>query len=163
MSWSPPARVSDVTTIAELTLDEEISPLKKIAARWGWRFERRDDLSFVLGMQARDSSWFWLMCRCDRYPSMPPAWHWYNPETDETDNVRDTPAADSRFFHGNGVICAPWNRLAYGSVDTRGPHNDWQIGDWKSNPKTGACTRIAAMALRISTELRNKMFKGRIA
>ena len=149
-----------MTTVAELTLDEEVSPLKDIAAKWGWTFERRDDLSFVLGMQARDDSWFWLLCRCDQYPTKPPAWHWYNPDTDETDNAKDTPTGGG-FFHGNGVICAPWNRLAYKSEDSRGPHGDWTIGNWKHEPKNGNCRTLAAMALRIFTELRSETFKGR--
>lgn len=149
-----------MTTVAELTLDEEVSPLKEIAARKGWRFERRGDLEFVLGMQARDDSWFWLCCRCEQYPAKPPAWHWCNPETDEIDKAKDTPTGGA-FFHANGVICAPWNRLAYKTEDSRGPHGDWTIGNWKNEPKNGHCRTLAAMALRIFTELRNKAFAGR--
>lgn len=149
-----------MTTVAELTLDEEISPLQEIAACRGWKLERRDDVTFALGMLARDDTWFWLLCRCDRYPAIPPAWHWFNPDTEEIDKPKDTPTGGG-FFHGNDVICAPWNRLAYKSEDPRGPHGDWKIGDWRANPKTGGCKTLAAMALRIYTELRSKTFKGR--
>lgn len=149
-----------MTTVAELTLADEISPLEEIAARKGWKIERRDEPEFVLGLPARDGSWFWLLCGCERYPAIPPAWHWYNPETKERDRPQDTPTGGG-FFHGSGVICAPWNRLAYKSEDPRGPHSDWTIGNWRGEPKTGACKTLAAMALRIATELRSPAFSGR--
>ena len=149
-----------MSTVAELTVADEISPLEEIAARRGWKVERQDGGKFVVGMQARDESWFWLLCSCDRYPAMPPAWHWYHPETGERDRPHNTPEG-GQFFHGHGVICAPWNRLAYKSEDPRGPHGDWSIGNWKANPRTGECKTLAAMALRIFTELRRETFTGR--
>ena len=149
-----------MTTVAELSLDEDISPLEEIAARKGWKLERRDAVEFVLGLPAHDDSWFWLLCRCDRYPAIPPAWHWYDPEIQEVDRPEDTPTGGG-FFHGSGVICAPWNRLAYKSEDPRGPHGDWTIGNWRGEPKTGACRTLAAMALRIGKELRSSTFGGR--
>ena len=72
-------------TVAQLSVDEELEPLAPIACHSGWRFERTDATSFMLGLPARDGSWFWLVCRCDGYPGVPPAWHWYNPETKATD------------------------------------------------------------------------------
>jgi hypothetical protein len=148
-------------TVAELSLDEEFAPLEENAALKGWKLGRRGACEFVLGILARDDSWFWLLCRCDRYPAMPPAWHWLNPETMEYDRPQDTPKGGG-FFHGNGVICAPWNRLAYKSEDPRGPHNDWTIGNWRAEPKTGACTTLSAMALRVATELRASTYEGRL-
>lgn len=149
-----------MNTVAELTLADEISPLEEIAARKGWKIERRDAPEFVLGLRARDGSWFWLLCRCERYPAIPTASHWYNRKTTERDRLQDTPTGGG-FFHGSGVICAPWNRLAYTSEDPRGPHSDWTIGNWRGEPKTGACKTLAAMALRIATELRSPAFSGR--
>lgn len=95
------------------------------------------------------------------YSAEPPAWHWYNADTKQIDQLRDTPK-EVGFFHGSGVICAPWNRLAYKSVDSRGPHDDWQIGDWRSNPQTGGCKTLGAMAQRIALELKLRM-QGRKA
>ena len=149
-----------MTTVAQLTLSEEMAPLKEIAGHKGWKLERHDAPEFVLGLPARDGSWFWLLCRCDRYAAIPPAWHWLNPETNEIDRPKDTPTGGG-FFHDSGVICAPWNRLAYKSEGPRGPHSDWTIGNWRTNPKTGACKTLAAMALRIATELRSPKFKER--
>lgn len=88
----------------------------------------------------------------DRYPTIPPAWHWWNPETGVIDDLRDTPVGGA-FFHSSGVICAPWNRLSYQGVDPRGPHGDWSIeGDWMANSNTLGTRTLAAMALRIAHE-----------
>src|SRR5438552_13800562 len=100
-----------VRTVAELSLAEELPPLEAIATREGWPLTRLEGLHFVLGLPARDHTWFWLLCTCERYPAMPPAWHWYNAESQEIDQPRDTPKGGG-FFHGAGAICAPWNRLA---------------------------------------------------
>lgn len=149
-----------MTTVAELSLEEELDPLGEVAAHMGWKLDRLDATSFTLGLPARDGSWFWLLCRCDRYPGFPPAWHWWNPETKQLDQPKDTPTGGG-FFHESGVICAPWNRLAYKSEDPRGPHSDWTIGDWRANSYTRGCKTLAAMALRIAAELKAPAFRGR--
>ena len=56
------------------------------------------------------------------------------------------------------MIFAPWNRLAYSSVDPKGPHGDWTIGDWQKNSYTGGCTTLGHMALRIYVELNGPRF-----
>lgn len=149
-----------MATVAELSVEEEIKPLKQIADCKNWVIKRLDIPGFVLGLQARDQSQFWVRCHCDGYPAIPPAWHWFNPESDEVDQLKDTPIG-GQFFHSAGVICAPWNRLAYKSEDPRGPHNDWSIGNWRINPYTRACKNLAAMALRIAVELQAPTFGGR--
>jgi len=147
-------------TVAQLSVDEELQSLVEIANRRGWTVDRIDSTSFVFGLPAKDGSSFWLLCRCNGYPGVPPAWHWYNPDTKAIDQGRDTPTGGG-FFHSAGVICAPWNRLAYKSEDARGPHSDWTIGAWRSNEKTGGCKTLAAMALRIAFELTAPTFSGR--
>lgn len=147
--------------LAEMSLDAEFAALAENAEIMGWKLERTGPTDFVLGLPASDGTWFWLKCLCDRYAAEPPAWHWYNPETKQFDQPRDTPKP-AGFFHSNNVICAPWNRLAYSTVDSRGPHGDWQIGDWRANPKTGGCKTLSAMALRIAHELRTNL-QGRLA
>ena len=149
-----------MSTVAELCVDEELSPLREIADLKGWELERRDPTTFILGLPARDRTWFWLMCRCEKYPGIPAAWHWFNAAVGSIDQSADTPDGGG-FFHGSGVICAPWNLLAYKSEDPRGPHSDWAVGDWRSNPKTGGCRTLAAMALRIAVELQAPHFAGR--
>jgi hypothetical protein len=127
----------------------------------GWSLEQIDDLTFVLGLPAKSGDSYHLRVKCDGYPAKPPAWHWFNPVNSTIDNQRDTPRGGG-FLHTNGVICAPWNRLAYATVDPRGPHSDWDIGAWQKNPNTKACCTLSAMALRIAHELM-KSFEGRLA
>ncbi len=71
----------------------------------------------------------------DGYPAVPPAWSCrdadgnVSPATFPIAGQR--PTVPGSIFHPNHVICAPWNRLAYGSHG--GPHSDWadQSG-WKT-------------------------------
>lgn len=74
---------------------------------------------------------FYLQGRFDNYKALPPAWDWWNENWSEADGLHlspspeSTPFGSSMFFrHGNrGVICAPFNRLAYDAH--HGPHSDW--------------------------------------
>ncbi|MBS1770577.1 MAG: hypothetical protein JSS77_13005 [Acidobacteria bacterium] len=141
-----------MTTVQQLAVEAELEHLAANALQQGWLYARTGDAEFTFGIPSKDGSWLHLKVLVDRYPTLPPAWHWHNPTTGALDQPADMPA-NGGFFHGNGVICAPWNRLAYKSVDARGPHEDWSIeGDWKSNPKTLGTTTLSAMAQRIALE-----------
>jgi len=131
--------------------------LREIVAPRSWELTP----AFILGLPARDGSRFWLFVECDRFPAIPPAWHWFNPNTKALDQPPDTPKG-GQFFHGSGRICAPWNRLAYQSVDPKGPHGDWNLANWMTNPHTGHCTTLSAMALRITSELSASTYEGRL-
>ncbi len=148
-------------TAAELTVSEELIALRENATLLGWSFADIEGTVFSVGFPARDGTTFWVKTFCDRYPDQPPAWHWYNPDSGLLDQRADIPKGGG-FFHSQEVICAPWNRLAYKSVDPRGPHSDWIISDWRANPKTGACRTLSAMALRIAQELQSRL-EGRMA
>lgn len=148
-------------SVAELTFDAELKPLEEIAAARGWPLKRLATDQFTLQLPAKDGTTFTLFVKCDSFPATPPAWHWYDGPPSNCDRAQDTPKGRG-FFHGAGVICAPWNRLAYKTVDARGPHGDWTIGDWRRNPNNGACTTLAAMALRLFVELNGANFSGRM-
>jgi hypothetical protein len=150
-----------MSTPSGLLVEAELAALRENAALMGWSLETIDDITFVLGLPAKDKGQFHLRVRCDGYPVTPPAWHWFNPATGAIDDRRDTPRGGN-FLHSNGVICAPWNRLAYSGIDPRGPHGDWQIGAWQKNSYTGACRTLSAMALRIAHEL-GRSYEGRLA
>lgn len=145
-------------TVAELTFAEELVALREIAIGRGWSLREQDSLHFHLGLPASDNSLFYLLVDCNEYPVQPPAWDWCDADGKHTDRLADRPRG-SGFLHTNGIICAPWNRLAYKSVDRRGPHKDWTIGDWRNNPKTGGCTTLAHMALRIFVELASSRYE----
>lgn len=62
----------------------------------------------------------------DGYKALPPAWHVVAPGTDSDAGREDFPRpGGNSIFHGNLVLCAPWNRLAYKSVNPQGLHSDW--------------------------------------
>ena len=52
--------------------------------------------------------------------------------------------------------------LAYRQADPKGPHGDWELSTWMTNPKTGGCITLAAMALRLATELQSPRYQGRM-
>jgi hypothetical protein len=143
--------------VAELTVAEELAALREIAVSRGWDLKELDTLRFRLSLPAKDRSRFHLLVDCDRYKAQPPAWHWSDSDSTRTDRGADQPKG-SGFLHPQGVICAPWNRLAYKSMDSRGPHQDWTVGDWLKNAATGGCTTLAHMALRIFVELNGSRF-----
>jgi hypothetical protein len=149
-----------MATVAELTVAEEIVALKEVADGRGWPLNERDDLHFLLSLPASDETSFHLLVDCENYPVVPPAWHWCNQEGEQLDSRAHTPEG-SGFLHSAGVVCAPWNRLAYKSVDQRGPHQDWAIGDWRNNSHTGGCKTLSSMALRIYVELNGPRYNKR--
>ncbi len=96
------------------------------------------------------------------YDVFPPAWRFLDPRTDGVIGQAACPRpVGTSILHGNGVICAPWNRLAY-QVEG-GPHGDWgPTTGWKTPrpPYTHAVT-IPDMLDRIHREV--KRSRGRMA
>lgn len=71
----------------------------------------------------------------DGYPAIPPAWTCRDADGNVTLATfpvpGQRPAVPGSIFHPNHLICAPWNRLAYGSHS--GPHSDWaDLSAWKT-------------------------------
>ena len=56
------------------------------------------------------------------YRAVPPAWTIAGPNGTFPTNGQ-IPGVSGSIFHPNRLICAPWNRLAYG--EHGGPHPDW--------------------------------------
>lgn len=149
-----------MATVEELAFNGEFDHLKEIATAKGWHLEKQGANSFVITLPASDGSSYSLLFECDDFLQLPPAIHWYDPKSRETDIPSVTPQGQN-YFHGSGTICAPWNRLAYKSVNPKGPHADWALNTWKSNPKTGETKTLSAMILRIFTELNSSNYKKR--
>ena len=147
-----------MVTAAALAVAEELLPLGSVASSRGWGLILIESTTFILNLPAKDRSLVQLLVDCDAYPAAPPAWHFRNPETGELDQRRDIPRGGT-FFHSSGVICAPWNRLAY---HPHGPHDNWAISDWRANPQAGGAKTLCAMALRLAVELQGP-YEGRLA
>jgi hypothetical protein len=144
-------------TVANLTVAEELSFIRAIAGSRGWSLLEVDPLQFLLGLPARDRSFFHLWVNCEGYPVTPAAWYWCDGKGNGRADRRHAPKGTG-FLHERGVVCAPWNRLAYSSFDPRGPHGDWLPGDWRNNSHTQGCKTLCAMALRIAVELMSERF-----
>lgn len=151
-----------MATATELLLQEEIDHLQEIAKGMGWTIRIVSGVQLIISLPARDSSIFWLRVDCEHYKAQPPAFNWYNPDTEALNQPADTPRG-SGYFHSSGCICAPWNRLAYKECNPTGPHGGWQLANWLSHERTGETTTLPAMILRISIELKSPNFQGRMA
>lgn len=150
-----------MATATELLYEEQMAFVRQIAAVRGWQLDELEGCKFIIGMTARDGTRFWQFVDCEGYQTIPPAFNWYNTESKAKNQCSDTPKGGG-YFHNSGRICAPWNRLAYQEYDAQGPHNDWQISNWMTNPKTEGTKTIAAMLLRIYSELQSPKFEGRL-
>jgi len=69
------------------------------------------------------------------YRVMPPEWRFVDPRTEDEIGTaaypHPGPFQNGSVLHSDGVICAPWNRLAY--ADKGGPHPDWQdAASWQT-------------------------------
>lgn len=79
----------------------------------------------------------------DSYRAMPPAWRFFAPNTDEEGaHLFPKGGPDGSIFHGNLVICAPWNRLAYKGYANL--HGDWDLSAWSSIHGTMSQARTVA-------------------
>ena len=150
-----------MATVTDLVFEEQFGHLRQVAEHKDWELTRTAEPGFILVLPARDGSNFALQVICTDYPGLPPIWRWYNCKTKACNQPCDTPKGGGGYFHGSGRICAPWNRTAYRQEDTKGPHSNWDLANWVSNPKIGACTTLAAMALRMAVELDSTRFQGR--
>ncbi|MDP3328961.1 hypothetical protein [Parvibaculum sp.] len=150
-----------MATVTDLVFAEQFDHLREVAEQRGWPLKQFEGPGFELVLPARDGSQFGLHVMCDGYPGTPPAWRWCNPESGVFDQPADTPRGSGGYFNANGRICAPWNRLSYRQIDSKGAHADWHLSTWLTNPKTGSCTTVAAMALRMAVELQSERYQGR--
>ncbi len=93
----------------------------------------------------------------DDYRVIPPAWRFLDPRnaTDVGQGAFPAPGAfgPGSVLHTNGVICAPWNRLAY--ANETGLHNNWtDLTKWESlEPNNTQARTIPDMLARIRAEV----------
>lgn len=148
-------------SVTELVFEEQFGHLKEVAKHRNWGLTQIDEGKFILVLQARDESLFGLHVNCENFPAQPPTWCWCNPKTHITGRPEDTPRG-SGYFHSSGRICAPWNKIAYQQIDPQGPHSDWELANWRNNPRAVGHTKLLEMALRLSIELMSERYQGRM-
>ena len=123
------------TVITRVVVTEELpAVLAWAACRPGWAVEFDDPalhLNVTTTHPVSDTS---LLIQADLqgYRAVPPAWRFLCPDTDEEAiTTGPFPQAGTHrliqgsIFHGNRVICAPWNRLAFKENGDGGLHQDW--------------------------------------
>lgn len=96
------------------------------------------------------------------YDVLPPIWRFVDPRTREVIGPPAYPQPISgSVLHPNGLICAPWSRLAYSSEG--GPHNDWGTPTgWKTAASGSShALTIPDMIQRLVREVRQS--RGRMA
>lgn len=79
---------------------------------------------------------FLITADFDQYRLLPPIWKFVHPHTRQEIGLPAYPRpVGPSVFHGQGLICAHWSRMAY--AEHGGPHGDWGgAGDWQQ-PRTG--------------------------
>jgi hypothetical protein len=99
-----------------------------------------------------------LEAECDGYRALPPKWRFLDSTTGAATrqvfpSPGTVPGVQGSIFHGNGVICAPWNLLAYHAHG--GPHQDWGDGaTWHvDRPPYTRATNVAEMLSVIAIHL----------
>jgi hypothetical protein len=98
----------------------------------------------------------------DDYDVLPPVWRFVDPRTGANIGSAAYPQpVGSSVLHPNGLVCAPWNRLAYAGEG--GPHSDWGVPTaWKTAaPSYTRALTIPDMLDRIAREVRAS--RGRMA
>lgn len=115
------------TTVANV--EHELPAMVAYAERHNWRVNWLPDTLAVVadGKHPADSQAVRIEADVTGYRAQPPAWAigalGENSQLGAFPLGAPLPNRKSSIFHGNGVICAPFNRLAY--KDNGGPHNDW--------------------------------------
>lgn len=96
----------------------------------------------------------------DDYRVIPPAWRFLDPRTGMDVGLPAFPAAGpfpgGSVLHPSGVICAPWNRLAFKTTENpSGVHEDWgALSAWESAAPTHTQARtIPEMLGRLRLEV----------
>ena len=146
-----------MVAVDDLVVEPQIAAVERIGQLHGWGFERVGPRCFRVSLSARTADVYQLEVDCTGFPAQPAAFHWRNPGTGQLDDLADAPAPYN-YFHGSGRICAPWNRLA---STPGGPHEEWAKAAWQEQRQTGGTVTLAAMLLRVHSELRSERYQGR--
>ena len=108
------------------------------AMAWAKRHNVAMDTQFIADriiravfVQPENGEKFYLRGAFEDYRAYPPIWEWYDESWTTTNDLHlspqpgNSPIGSSIFIqhNGRGLICAPFNRLAYG--EHNGPHTDW--------------------------------------
>jgi len=112
-------------------VEDELLAADAYARRHGWSLTwLKDDLVLLAdGKHPADQSSMRWHAHLGGYRAFPPAWTCFQREEGKDafksrfPKAGSVPGGASSIFHSAGVICAPFNRLAF--QEHSGPHADW--------------------------------------
>ena len=158
---SPRARVSEMSTISHLTVEEELAFLREVAESRGWVLQQQDPLHFSLRLPASEVRTITFRSIATIIRSSRRRGTGAMPTAAGATTVPTRPQAPAfsirtASFALRGIVSRTRQ------VDARGPHPEWVMGDWRNNPHTKGCKTLCAMALRIFVELNGPHYKKRV-
>ena len=141
-------------------VENELPALNNFAQRRGWSVSWLAVQLAVIadGKHHGDNTSVRVHADVTGYRVVPPAWRFVLPDSIEPKPHRfprggTVPGGVGSIFHGKGVICAPFNRLAYKEHD--GMHGDWGGPEnWLDVRGHVRATTLAEMLAQIVMHLR---------
>jgi hypothetical protein len=156
------------TTIA--VVEAEFGPLAACAARRGWAVSWDPTTLSVLADGPHPapgvSAHIHLHADVKGYRGLPPTWTFQLPPARDAEEKSRraeekvkapfpkgaaVPHVGSSIFHPHGIICAPFNLLAYHPHG--GPHTDWNAATWLDVRGNVRATTLAEMLAQILLHL----------
>lgn len=123
--------------VTRAQLETELAAITAWANKYGWRAEVEPASRLVEARTVHPAIGARLAVNadCAGYPSVAPAWRFIDQAGGSPKSAFPAPGArqgiNGSIFHSNGLICAPWNRLAYRELG--GVHDDWgALTCWKT-------------------------------
>jgi hypothetical protein len=138
----------------------ELDPLRGYCERHRWSLQWDPEgqlLSFDRPCDLVAGAVLRLTAEVEGYPLHPPAWRFW--KVDEQSQA--VPAFPSKrgkvgragsIFHPSRVICAPFNRLAYGTHQNL--HPEWGMSEWKDVRGVARATTLTEMLALITVHLK---------
>lgn len=113
------------TVVTAAAVDAEFPAVTAWAARrpgWTIRYDATTLTLYAGTVHPVTSQPITITADLTGYRAVPPAWTITGPDG-TFPTAGQIPGVPGSIFHPNRLICAPWNRLAYG--EHGGPHADW--------------------------------------
>lgn len=140
----------------------ELPAADAYAVRHGWRlnWEKEDLALFAEGIHPADKTPVRWKADVTSYRALPPVWSCFQGEIKEEKLAwkprfpkgGTLPGGVGSIFHSAGLICAPFNRLAF--AQHSGPHSDWGgPADWLKVRGKVRATTLAEMIAQIVVDL----------
>lgn len=145
-------------------IETELARCRKYSDIFGWEIStlNGETASFSVKMISPiDKEIFIVSIKGDNYREWPLFIDFVDPTSGLEGLKKAYPSSADSFFHQHALICHPCSRKAY--KDLKGPHGDWKLIDWESNPKIGALKDIPAILQAIYERISQPgVYRGRL-